>query len=215
MRLGELASLQSWLSQHPLARDPIWAREALAVNEMEIQLFYARAGMDGLRTEAIDAIDTLQAAVITAAFKGELAEIPAAIVLHELPEEPFLVDDLVDGLEKLNPSRRTACLFALESHRSAKFVAELTWKDAICLKQLPKTCSEILQKASRTRHMRLPYVFWEWATPTIAAPLLEFSWSVEQAFGCTWPELQARHGRMIRVSSRADASDLLELVKRH
>ena len=214
MQLGKLSSVQSWLPGHPTETDPLWLREALAVNEMEIQLFYARAGLNGCRTEAVEAIDALQAAVILSSFNGEIDEPPGAIIMHEPPENPFLVDELIDGLVKLRPTRRQACLYALETHKDLSDIVNLTWKNVRKLSQVPNLAREILEVASATRHMTLPYVFWEWATPTIAAPLLELQWSVERAFDCTWPELAHRYSRMIMVNRHADATSFLELANR-
>lgn len=213
MRLADLASVSSWLPNHPLAADRLWQREACAISEGEIQLFYARASLAGLQQEAAGAVDTLQAAVILSTINGELPEAPSAIIMHEPPSEPFFTDELVDGLVKMRPSRRQACLFALEQTTSPATIANMTWKEARTLRQLTPLCQEILQASDRTRHMKLPYVFWEWATTQIATPLLELQWSIEQAFGCTWPVLTGRYRRMIKLSRGADAVSLLELVK--
>lgn len=213
MRLCDLASVKNWLPTHPLAADPIWRREAHAVSEGEITLFYARAGI-GKRQDAIEAIDTLQAAVLRSAMDGELDEPPMGIVMHEPPPDPFFADEFVDGLVRLRPARRQATLFALESDRTLEFVSALTWTEAVKLKQLTPLSLEVLEAAGRTRQMKLPYVFWEWATDKIAAPLLEMQWSVEKAFGCTWPQLAYRYRTMIKINRSADSVSLLQLANR-
>ena len=213
MRLGQLASVKTWLPASPLAADPFWDKQVASVSEIEIQFFYARASVQGLRRESVDAIDALQAAVITSAFNGELSEPPAAVILHEPPTEPFMVDELVDGLVRLKPVRRRAVLWALERREDPQATADLTWKRALQLRQLPGTCQDILALQDRTRHMKVPYVFWEWATEQIAAPLLEFKWTVEQAFHCTWPELTLRYRRMIKVHRGADAAHLMLMAE--
>lgn len=211
MRLCELASVKSWLPCHPTVSDPLWQRETLAVSEGEIQLFYARCSLMGSRQQGVDAIDALQAAVIVSSFEGELTEVPGAIIMHEPPVEPFLVDELVDGLVKLHPARRQACLFALEASYTPEAVTNLTWKAARNMSQVKPLCLEILLSAAQTRHLKLPYVFWEWATQQIATPLLELQWSIETAFDCTWPQLVQRHKRMIMLNRGADAASLLSL----
>jgi len=90
----------------------------------------------------------------------------------------------------------------------------LTWKGAAHLQGLTGLSREILQSAGQTRHLRLPYVFWEWATATIATPLLELTWSAQKAFDCSWPELTGRYKRMIGLNRHAEAASLLELVER-
>lgn len=212
MRLGELASVQRWLPTHPLATDSLWQRDTHAISNGEILLFYARASTQGFRRDAIEAIDTVQAAVIKAVFDGELAEPPAALVMHEPPLEPYFVDELVDSLAKLRPARRQAALFALETAKLPSNVAEMTWVTASKLQQMTPLCQEILTAAGKTRHLKLPYVFWEWATPQIATPLLELQWSIEQAFDCKWPALVGLYRRMVMVHRSADSASLLGLA---
>ena len=212
MRLGELAGVRGWLPTHPLVGDLIWQRDTHAISENEIQLFYARAGILGLRQDAIEAIDTVQAVVIRAAFDGELSDPPMALVMHEAPYEPYFVDELVDSLAKLRPARRQAVLFALDTADSLPNVAAITWADAGKFRQLSPLCAEILATASKTRHLKLPYVFWEWVNPQIATPLLELQWSVEQAFDCRWPELVQRYGHMVKIHRGADSASILELA---
>ena len=214
MRLADLASVSSWLPDHPLAADRLWQREPGAVSEGEIQLFYARASLAGLHSQAVNAIDMLQAAVILSSFNAELPEAPGAIIMHEPPPESFFADELVEGLVKMRPSRRQACLFALEQGADPAAIANMTWTTARSMRQLRPLCQEILQAADRTRHVKLPYVFWEWATTQIATPLLELQWSIEQAFGCTWPILTTRYRRMVKLSRGADAVSVLELIDR-
>lgn len=187
----------------------------MAVSDVEIQLFYAKQGI-ARRKLAVDAIDQLQASVILSLLSGELKESPGAIIIHELPEDPFLVDELVDGLRKLRPARRQACLFALESNQTPKQVMNLTWREAADLQGLSKLSKDILKSASKTRHFTLPYVFWEWATEQIATPLLELEWSAQKAFSHNWPELAARYKRIIVLNRHADATSFLELAgQRH
>jgi hypothetical protein len=211
MRLCDLASVKSWLPNNSTSSDRLWRREACAVSEGEIQLFYARCGLLGLRSQAIDAIDALQAAVILSSFNHELHEAPSAIILHESPPEPYFVDELVSSLIKLRPARRQACLFALEMQCEPTDALNLTWKSALEMQQLPPLCVEVLQSAGRTRHLKLPYVFWEWASVQIAAPLLELQWSIERAFECSWPELTRRYGRIVHLHRGAESASLLEL----
>jgi hypothetical protein len=91
-------------------------------------------------------------------------------------------------------------------------VANLVWKDTREMKQVRPLCAEILAAGGRSQHLKLPYVFWEWATTTIATPLLELQWSVERAFDCSWPQLTQRYRRMIMIDRSADAASLLDLA---
>ena len=127
------------------------------------------------------------------------------------PQPPrFFADELLDGLERLAPSRRAACLFALESGLAPDFVTELTWR-RLQVQSLPPLALEVLLTAQRVRHIRLPYVFWEWATDKIAAPLLRFRGDVEQAFDCEWEDLRKKYQSMVFIDRKADARHFLAL----
>lgn len=212
MRLAELSGLRTWLPQHPTAADQFWQRNPMQVSDMEIQLFYARAGLNGHHKQAVEAIDALQAAVILSVIEGELPEAPAALILHELPADSFLTDDLVLGLSRMRPARRQACLFALERSMTPQAVSLLTWKGSDEIHQLSPLCCEVLSVANQSRHPRLPYVFWEWVNPIIAAPLLELEESIARAFKMTWPALLNAYGRMVPLSSRADGLDMRQIL---
>ena len=211
MRICELVTVRRWLPNHFLSSESLWNRPVMAVSEMELNLFYAKVGI-GHRQIAVDAIDRLQASVILSLVSGELKESPSAIVLHELPDDPFLVDELIDGLKKMRPARRQACLFALETNKAPNEIMNLTWKMVASSQGLSKLSKEILQSANKTRHFALPYVFWEWATDQIATPLLELEWSAQKAFSYNWPELAARYKRIIILDRHAEAASFLELA---
>jgi hypothetical protein len=146
--------------------------------------------------------------------KGELTEIPGAIFNHKPPASPFMVDEFVSGLARMRPARRQACLFALEKGDSLPNMITLTWKEARASQQLTPLCMEILASAGKARHLKLNYVFWEWATTSIAAPLIDLTWSVENAFDCTWQELRLRYRNMVKVNRAADCASFLDLSNR-
>ncbi|MBS0450338.1 MAG: hypothetical protein JSS14_03425 [Proteobacteria bacterium] len=180
-----------------------------------IQLFYARAGLKGQRERAINLVDLAQGAVIHALFFGKLDEGSfAALVLHEPPPEPYMADEFVDGLVKLSPARRTACIFMLENRMPHERVTELTW-DMIDGMRLRGAVAEVIAAMRQTRHERLPYVFWEWATQSIAAPLLHLGPGIERAFGCKLPELAARYSRMVMIDRNAESASFMQLARQH
>lgn len=217
MRLGGIEGFAKWVSASPLCDDRIWSRDHEQVSEMEIQLFYARARRLNLETKAHDAIDRLQTAMILASVNSKLTSCEA-IVLHEIPESRFLVDELVDGLVNLSEPRRQACIFALEANLRPDTVTTLTWTETVqsgIYSKINDLARETLRAAGRTRHLRLPYVFWEWASKDVAAPLLQFEESVTQAFGLTWPQLKRKYGSMVMLDRRADSASLMQLVGMH
>lgn len=213
MRLIDLPGVSGFLETSPVRDDPMWLREAFQVDEGALTMFYARATAAGKKAAAIEAIDRTQSAAILYAFEHPDAGTQfQGVVMHSPPEEPYFVDEFLDCLIKLRPARRRACLFALEWQADPNDVTNLTFDHAKRLRELPELCQEVLAAQARQRHIRLPYVFWEWATEKIATPLLKLTWSIEDAFGCTWPHLQRRYKDMVMISRCAEATSLLQLL---
>jgi hypothetical protein len=213
MRATQLQPFNDWLSSTVLLQDRLWQRELSQISEMEIQLFYARAGLHGARAQALEAIDRLQSTLILKAVEGALGQDDMRLIEHEVPDDIYCVDEFIDGLVQLTPARRAATLFALERGMSASQVTELSWYAAGKLTQLTPNAQEILLAQSRIRHLRLPYVFWEWQTPVIATCLTGLEDDVERAMGKRWPALQVAFTSMLWVSGRADASSFLQFAE--
>jgi hypothetical protein len=89
----------------------------------------------------------------------------------------------------------------------------LTWKEVGSVNQLSPLSREVVTARSKLRHMKLPYVFWEWVTDDIAAPLVDLQSSAEKAFGEPWPSIQMHWNDMIWVDLRADARRFVELIE--
>ena len=208
MRLIDVRGVAQMVSDTPVADDRLWNKELCMVSETDIQLFYARSQLAGARDAAIDVIDRLQAMLIAESFEGR--ESSPAIILHVPPVDRFMVDELVDGLAKLPLPRRRAILYALETGSSPKQITVLPWKGLPAPNS--RIAAEILTAAGQTRHMKLPYVFWEWVSAQIAAPLLELQWSAEQAFGCPWPQIVSRYSLMGNIDRRSEDASFLKLA---
>lgn len=213
MRATQVGKFGSWLASTAVSEDRLWQRELDQISPLEIQTFYARASQAGQRSVAIEAIDRLQTALITAAIEGHCTQADLRIVGHEIPSDPYCVDDFIDGLLNLRPARRAAVLYALECVIEPEQVEELSWYKVKTLTQLKPNAQEILKAQAKTRHLRLPYVFWEWKTPDIAAPVLGLRSDAAMAFDQTWPALQASFTDMLWVSGRADAASFLGLAE--
>lgn len=211
MRLRELDGVAEILAGSQLAQDSLWEKELASVTEMDITLFYARAGIQ-MRGQATDLIERIQSRAIVAAYRGCKEAGLSALIAHTPPVNPFLVDELVTGLSRLSMARRCAVLFALTTGSSPEFVTTLTWDALPQMGELFGVAKEIIEECAKTRHIRLPYVFWEWATPRIAAPIMNLQASAEEAFGCSWPQLVERHARMVKLNRSADSASFLQLA---
>lgn len=209
----ELGSFEKWLSGSAVSDDVFWTRELGELAPIDIQLFYARCGLKGRKSEGVEAIERLQSCLILAAVSGEVGRAEMRLVMHQPPREPFLVDEFVDFLVKLRPTRRAAVLFALDTRSSPERALSLTWRDSAGLHQLSPLGLEVITARGKMRHLSLPYVFWEWMTPDTATPLIGLEESACHAFDCTWPALQVRFNEMLWVSGRANATSLVHLVE--
>lgn len=213
MLVSDIPSFKTRLAQSPLVDDRLWARDLEQISDLEIQLFYARAHLRGLKKEAVEAIDQLQSDLILAAVDGDVPQAALRLITHEPPVDRFSVNEFLDKLVKVSTNRRMAILYALGMRQDPEKVAELSWQHASQLQQLPGLCSEILQVRSRVRHLKLGYVFWEWATPKIAAPLLNLRESAEDAFDMPWPSIQARWIDMLWINDSTEKRSFLGLVE--
>lgn len=214
MRLRDVAGVQIILDASAVSDDPIWSRQINEISEGEFTLFYARQSLAGRTEQAIEAIERAQAAAIIAAYNGQPAA--SSLIAHTPPQRHFMVDDIVAGLSALTLVRRRACLYALATKMTPTSVTAMVWSEAPGSKDwqgIPGLAREILMEQTRTRHIKLPYVFWEWATRTIAAPLLGLQATIETAFECTWPALLERYSRITQIDRAADAASFLELAE--
>ena len=124
----------------------------------------------------------------------------------------FFVDELIDGLGKLSEARQRACLFALEADLELEQVANMTWRgyrDEVDV--TTPLMAEVI--ASQVRHLRLPYVFWEFSMPRVASPLLDLQKSIESAFRMPWGQLQQAYKSMVWIDRREDARHFTSLVQ--
>ena len=124
----------------------------------------------------------------------------------------FFVDELIDGLSLMSEARRQGCLFALEADLEPQEVTDLTWQEFLVknFKMTPLMSETI---ATQVRHIRLPYIFWEYATPKIATPLIKLQESIEGAFKCSWGQLQMNYRGMVMIDRRADARHFNDLIE--
>jgi hypothetical protein len=213
MRAVDLETFERWVGGTPLVKDRLWRRPVEDITPLEVQLLYARAGLVGMRSQAIEAIDRLQTALLIAVAQGRVSRQTLRIITHEPPSNPYMIDEFLDCLVKLRPARRAAVLFALDAQFAPARVVELTWHEAKSIAQVKSQAREILQVQARNRHLRLPYVFWEWVSDKVAAPLLHLERDAQKAFSCDWPALQVRFTNMVWISARSDAVSFLDLAE--
>lgn len=214
MLATEVGKFGTWLGQHALAKDRIWKRHLEQVRPGEVMLFYARARLNGLERQAHEAIEVLQSELLLhAMIKGDVSSDAMRLILHEVPQERFTVDEFLDQMVRLDRSRRQALLVCLDTHSEAQQVVNLTWREVTAASQTPSIAREVFSARAKLRHIKLPYVFWEWATADIAAPLVNLKSCVEAAFGETWASVQMHWDDMIWVDLRADGRRFTELIE--
>jgi hypothetical protein len=145
--------------------------------------------------------------------KGNLANAPIALILHEVPPDPYFVDELVDGLKVLGQVRARAVLFALDTGNSPHFVEHLTWATAQQLKGLSALSEEILAESKGIRFLGLDRVFWVWCDDHCAKGLNKLEASIERHMGCTWPELAEKYSRIVKLHRANEATSFLALLQ--
>jgi hypothetical protein len=212
MQAREVGQFSTWLQTSPFVDDRLWQRPVEAISDTEIQLFYARAGLKGHVAQAREAIDLLQSEMLVEAMEGRLVGDQLRLIAHEVPRDRYTVDEFVDRLLKLSKPRRMAALLALTTRSEPEQVAKLEWKSAGAISQTRGLAAEVLAERARVRHIRLPYVFWEWASDQIAAPLLELRTTIEDAFEEPWPAVQMHWQEMIWIDTRADTASFMGIV---
>lgn len=210
MEAMNLKGFAQWVGEHQaLASDPLWTRPLGELSEVDMIAYYARNRFN--HDNAVKAIDTLQTELVIAAMEGAVTTAEMWIVGHDLPPTRFTADDYIDGLLKLSQPRRAAVHFAMVTRMEPHLVAELTWKEVTQFLRPDEL--EVLQARASVRHIKLPYVFWEWATDRIAAPLIRLREDAEAAFGMPWPRIQLNYSSMLAISTYADSQHLLGIVE--
>lgn len=210
MNAKELPGFSEVLSSHKLGNDRIWSRPLSQISETEVQLFYARS--TGRRTEAADLIAALQSELLANAVRGTVRGDELRLVAHEPPNPRYAVDEFIDKLVCFSRPRRQAILLALVTKTPLSKVAALEWQALPSESQVDGLAREILQERSKLRHLRLPYVFWEYVTEKIAAPLIKLEKEAEKVFGMPWPAIQMTWTDMIWISSRSEKFGLLSVL---
>jgi hypothetical protein len=213
MFVSELGRFNKLLQDGPFSDDRLFQRPLELISDTEIQLFYARAGFAGMRSQAIETIDTLQSELLLAAMEGSIPQECLRIITHEAPRSPFSMDEFIDRLVKLSQVRRLAVLMALSTKSALERIISLEWKETAQLRQLPDLASEILKARRRLQHIKLPYVFWEQSSKHVSAPLIGLERQVSAAFdGDSWPVVQMHWDNMIWIDRRSEGKSFLGIV---
>lgn len=209
----EVGGFGDWLRDSPMRNDRLWARHLEQVSPLEIQLFYARAGLQCQAHHAREAIDTLQSELLVEAVKGRVSWAAMRLINHEVPAGRYTTENFIDKLLVLSLPRRMAVVTALVTESEPERVVKMEWHECKNMRQVPGLAQEVLLVRAKVRHIRLPYVFWEWASEQVAAPLLGLREQVEQVFGEPWPAIQQQWTNMIWIESRSDAASLLSILE--
>lgn len=211
MRALDIDNFADYIAGSAVELDQLWLKPLDAISPMDIQLFYARWGLKGQAEIAHGAISALQSELVIRASKGQISGKQLRLIMHEVPEWRFTADEFVTRLMSVRMARRQAILFALATNSSTEEIVAMEWR-SLPAHIPPGIPREILRERVRVRHLRMPYVFWEFATKLIAAPLLKLQEDAEEAFGVPWPSIQSMWSNMIWVSPRTEATELLSIV---
>lgn len=210
MRPIDIPQFWSWANTSVFAHKSLWRRELSSITELSFTLFIADAGPEG-RDAAIDALDRLQTSMVWAAMARIIGQEDMGPVAYELPVSRYALDDFLHGLKQLPVPRRTALLYALDAHVEPAQAAALKWVNMTAVPQ-HGLAADVIRHWAALRHIRLPYVFWEWATPHIASPMIGLTKAAEEAFSAPWPRIQARYQSIAWIDSVGDLAELRLLM---
>lgn len=203
MQLRDIGQLGQLLANSPVFFDEVWDRDVEDTTGFHLTLFRARMSAQGLGFQANEAVDMLQDQAIRAMALGTLQDAP--FIGHVQAEPRFIVDELLEGLNKLSLPRRQATLLALDQGMAAQAVIQLTWERVLEMIPTTQLAIDILRERNRKRHHRLSYVFWEHVSVTVSAPLFHLEESVIKAFGGRqWPELRIGYQTMVMINQKIE-----------
>lgn len=208
--IGELGALPVILSDSLLAKTPLWKREVRTVTPTDLFAFVALYRGSSKYFDAIAETNCVVGAGIAALDSGAIDR--ADFIRFVPPKAPFLLSDLYRFLRKLSPMRRRATLFALETKMAPRHVVELGWKD---LRKGTMTILAAQIVDAMPRHIRLPYVFWDYLSNGSAGPLFGLSESIlECSDGLGFEALLEMYERMILVDADANFEGFIKGINR-
>lgn len=127
-----------------------------------------------------------------------------------MSNKTFTLGDLRIMLAPLSIARRSAILFALDTHTPIEDSVLLGWKEAL-RGEYTVFAKDIVR--AQPRHLHLDYVFWEYLDNGVAAPLFALEDSIKSvALGRGFAELQALYDRMVWIDTRAEADDFKRVL---
>lgn len=206
----DLPGFDQVIANSALAQDDFWRLELKDMVPVQVDFMYFRAKQAGYFEEAKRMILLLQQAVMRKDTMAMIDRKDYVVLCHRVPDPIFTVDDLVDGLNLMTEVRQNAVLLALECKLDPEVVINMKWQDEL---QLPTTAcvKMLLQSQAAYRHVKLPYVFWEWSGGK-ASPLISLKADAEAAFGKSWPAIMGSYQGMLMISPVADASHYKKLL---
>lgn len=207
MVIGEIGSLPKLLPDSLLSRSWIWRRPVSELTNEELFAFLKIHQASGRLTEARRNVYSLLHETYRLMSSGDIRQAPYATFVDQ--ELPFTVMDLCECLEALSPVRRRAALFGLEMSMHPKEVFLLDWQSPKRL-QLTPIAEAIVR--TQPRHFRLNYVFWEWMSEGIAAPLFGFEAELADRTGFDFSTLLGFYRNMRWIDADAEVSSFLEEV---
>jgi hypothetical protein len=215
MQLQELGQVRHYLGHSPVFSDPIWERNAFEVKPQDLTLFLARMTGHGLSKEAREALEVLQGEAVKTVIMENLNGLALLDFNFAITRNRFAVDELVVGLGAMPRAHAQATLTALEMRMEPREAVELMWGQVLKLPvgQITPLASEIIKARNSVRHLRLPYVFWNFVSNNIAAPLFELHATAEKAFGRPWATLAADYETILMIDTRAEVDSFLDFVK--
>jgi len=211
--LKDIGKISTILGVSPLSQSPLWSRPADKISTASIYAFVARMSEAGQRDQAESAIDLAMREVQAAVARNEFASPP--MLTYRSPSRVYLTaGELRNGLRHAQQPKAAAILFALETGMDASEVASVTWT-MVSRMERTKALSALAKKCilACPQQLRFPYVFWQNEGGRLAR-LTGLDFTIFEAFGMVWAELENGYANLIRIDEEADRKSIETYLSR-
>lgn len=194
-----------------LQDSPLWCRDVDDITSLDLLLFFLTAADEDHAAAVELQIHALQNRALGAIVTGEVGQVDW--ICWSPPSLRLTLGEITQMFSVAPFERRRALMFALETGLDLKRVVALNWKQLKSIKLTP-FAQQVID--SQTRHIRLPYVFWEWADANTAMPLLSLDvTALEVSEGHGWAWFTDRCRDAVLIDTGADAEHFKAVFSRN
>jgi len=193
MKMCDIEGLSTWLPDTILVDSSFWTKEVATIHPVELYAFLQLHKETEHEHRARRELGIALAQLRKLIARSELNEV--RIAQFRSPEPVFTNLDLTEILNPLEPIKRKAVLFTLESGLSMTSVIVMKWADVGRL-DLSLTARALIE--SVPRHIRCSYIFYD-RMGFDAIPLMSLDQDIKKTLGIDLTWLRYQYENMIWV----------------